>query len=313
MSQPLFVGIDVSKNSLDVHLTPSGERRQFPNSKAGLRRLSKLLVNRNPCLTAVEATGGYEQLALNHLAGARLRVALINPRRIRDYAKAIGKLAKTDSIDAAVIAEYASANHAHVRPFVLRQEQAVKHVVVRRRQLVDMRTAEKNRLKQASDPAIRKSIKALIAVLNRQVSQLQDQIRTTIRSNPLWSRRNEVLTSAPSIGPVTSSTLIGELPELGEGDHRQLASLVGVAPFNNDSGKKKGDRAISAGRRSVRKVLYMAALSAIRRNPVIKAFYQRLVAKGKPFKVAITACVRKLLSILNTMVHKNETWKPKMA
>jgi transposase len=313
VSQPVFVGIDVSKNSLDVHLLPSGKSRRFANSRSGIRSLSSFLRKFNPQLVALEASGGCEQLLLACLVPTGLRMTLINPRRVRKHAESTGKLAKTDSIDAAVIADYALKNHERLRLYVLRKEQPVKRLVTRRRQLVEMRTGEKNRLKQASDAEIRKSIRATIAFLDRQVAQVEIEIEAAIEADPVMKQRKEILTSVPSVGDVTANTLIAELPEMGEANRREVAALAGVAPYDQTSGTHQGKKSISAGRRPVRSALHMAVVSAIRRNPVIRAFYLKLIAKGKPYKVAVTACVRKLLSILNTMVYKNQTWNPKMA
>jgi len=311
MPEQVFVGIDVAKDSLDVHALPSGERLRYPNTRSGVQRLSNRLLKYNPCRVAVEATGGYEQHLLESLFTAGLPVCLVNPRRIRDYARAIGKLAKTDSIDAAVIAGYAGANHQHMRLFTLREEQPLKQLVARRRQLVNMRTGEKNRLKQACDAFIRQSIRAIIDSFNGQIAKIDRLINNSIKANARWNQKNEILTSAPAIGPVTASTLIAALPELGEANRREAAALVGVAPFNDDSGAKEGGKSISCGRAAVRSALYMAIVTAIRRNPVIKAFYQRLISRGKPVKVAMTACVRKLLTILNTMLYTNQLWRPR--
>lgn len=313
MSQQVFVGIDVSKKFLDIHVLPSGQGLRFPNTRAGIARLSKRLLKYNPYRVAVEATGGYEQPVLAALFVSGLAACLINPLRIRQHAKSIGKLAKTDSIDASVIAGYISANHEHVRLFVLRQEQALKALVARRRQLVGMRTSEKNRLDRTRDSLIRADINTVIAALDRRVRRMDRQIAETIRSKAQWQTNNAIMRSVPSVGPVTASTLIAEMPEMGEANRKEVSALAGVAPFNDDSGEREGDKAISGGRREVRSVIYMATLSAIHHNPVIKQFYQRLKAKGKPTKVAMTACARKLLTILNAMLHKGEMWKPKIA
>lgn len=312
MPEEVFVGIDVAKDNLDVHLLPRAQQLRCPNCKSGLQRLSKRLLKYNPSLVAVEATGGYEQLLLETLFTAGLPVCLVNPRRIRDYARAIGKLAKTDSIDASVIAEYAKANQGRLRLFTLREEQPLKQLVARRRQLVNMRVSEKNRFKRTSDPFIAKSIKAVIDTFNRQIARVDRRIDNSIKSNVRWSRKNKIITSAPAIGRVTASTLIAALPELGETNRREAAALVGLAPFNDDSGPKRGNKSIACGRSVVRSAMYMAVVTAIRCNPVITTFYDRLIRKGKPPKVAMTACARKLLVILNTMVYTDQLWNPKI-
>jgi transposase len=313
MSQQVFVGIDVSKDFLDVHVLPCAQSLRVPNSNAGIARLSKHLLKYNPYRVAVEATGGYEQPALAALFVSGLPACLINPRRIRDYARSIGKLAKTDSIDASVIAEYVRANHEHVRLFTLREEQPLKGLVARRRQLVQMRASEKNRLSRTRDPFIRQDINSVIETLSQRIRRMDRQIANSIKSKPRWQAKNAIMRSVPSIGPVTASTLIADMPEMGETNRKEAASLAGVAPFNDDSGDRKGDKAVSDGRRAARSALYMATVTAIRRNPVIKQFYDRLIARGKPAKVALTACARKLLTILNAMLYTNQTWKPKLA
>lgn len=313
MPEEVFVGIDVAKDNLDVHVLPCAHQLRYPNSNSGIKRLSKRLLKYNPSRVAVEATGGWEQPLMETLATASLPVSLVNPRRIRDYARAIGKLAKTDSIDASVIAEYARANQSHLRLFTLREEQSLKRLVARRHQLINMRTSEKNRLKRTPDPFIAESIKAVIETFNCQIAQVDRQIDESVKSNARWNRKNKIFTSAPSIGRVTASILIAAMPELGETNRQEASSLAGVAPFNNDSGPRKGKRSIRCGRGVVRSALYMAGLTAIRRNPVIKTFYDRLIQKGKPPKVAMTACARKLLVILNTMVFKDQLWNPENA
>jgi len=311
MLNEIIVGIDAAKDKFDVHISPLGKRFSCPTTKAGLRSLSSRLSRTKPSLIVLEATGGYEFPIASALFKAGLPVSVVNPRRIRDHAKAIGRLAKTDSIDAAVIADYGTANRQHCRPFILRQEQALKEVVTRRGQLVAERTAEMNRLEQAGNPVVVKSIRKNIKNLSEDIKQLQQEVAKLVKENQAWRRRDEILTSCVGIGPVTSSVLISHLPEMGEANRHEVSALAGVAPFNDDSGTKQGHKSISCGRSAVRAALYMATLTAIKRNPVIKEFYQRLIKKGKPPKVALVACMRKLLIILNAMVTTDTTWRPK--
>jgi transposase len=311
MLNEVIVGIDAAKSKFDVHVSPWGKRFSCPTTKAGLRLLSSRLSRTNPSLVVLEATGGYEFPIASALFKAGLPVSVVNPRRIRDHAKSIGKLAKTDSIDAAVIADYGTAHRQHCRPFKLREEQALKEVVARRGQLVAERTAEMNRLKQATNPVVVKSIRKNITNLTQDIKELAREIAKLIRENQSWRRRQEILTSHCGVGAVTSSVLIGMLPEMGEANRHQVAALAGVAPFNNDSGQKQGHKSISCGRPAVRTALYMATLTATRRKGVISEFYQRLIKKGKPRKVALTACMRKLLTILNAMIATDTTWRPK--
>jgi len=311
MLNEVIVGIDAAKNKSDVHVSGSGTSFSCSTTKSGLRSLSRRISRIKPSLVVLEATGGYEFPVASALYKAGLPVSVVNPRRIRDHAKSIGRLAKTDCIDAGVIADYGRANRQHCRAFKVRQEQAVKEVVARRSQLIAERSAEKNRLKQASNPVVLKSIRKNIGNLNQDIKELDREIARLIKDNESWRRRQEVLTSFCGVGTVTSAVLIGMLPEMGEVNRREVAALAGVAPFNNDSGKQKGHKSISCGRGPVRAALYMATLTAIRRNPVIKEFYERLVKKGKPRKVALTACMRKLLTILNAMIATDTTWRPK--
>ena len=303
----IFVGIDVSKAQLDVGVRPTGERESFANDKVGIKALVKRLAKTQPALIVLEATGGLER-QLNHaLAGAELPVVVVNPRQVRDFAKATGELAKTDSIDAHVLAHFAQAVRPVLRPLPDAVTLELRALTARRRQLIEMIGAEKNRLATASK-AVTKRINAHIRWLEQELDRADQDLDRSIRQSPIWQENEELLRTTPSIGPVTSRTLLAELPELGTLDRTQISALVGVAPFNRDSGSLKGRRSIWGGRASVRSALYMAALVATRRNPVIRDFYQRLKAKGKLFKVALVACMRKLLTILNYMIKHKTRW-----
>jgi transposase len=305
----VVAGIDVSKAVLDVTCLPSGFERRLDNDAAGHAELLKQLKALGAPLVVMEATGGYETALATALAAAGLRVAVVNPRQVRDFAKATGRLAKTDRIDAQVIAAFGQA----IEPDIVRLPDAqaleLDALLVRRTQLVAMRVQESNRLQLARGP-MQKQIKAHIAWLDHAIDEVNTDLTAKLRESPVWRAKDELLRSLKGIGPMTSGTLMVALPELGQLDRRCIAALVGVAPFNRDSGTRRGRRAIWAGRARVRTLLYMAAMSAIRSNPVIKAFYQRLTASGKPHKVAVVACMRKMLTILNAMVRHNTAWDP---
>jgi transposase len=303
-----FVGIDVSKSQLDVAALPTDEVWQMPNDEAGHTQLIKLLKAADPALIVLEATGGLEMAVTVALAGVGLPVAVVNPRQVRDFAKATGTLAKTDRIDARIIARFGAVLRPPVRPLKDETLQALEAHVVRRRQLVDMLVAEKNRMALASKP-IRRNIKQHIAWLERQLNDVDNTIREAIKTSPIWRVQDDLMQSVPGVGPVLAVSLLADLPELGHLDRRQIAALVGVAPFNRDSGTLRGRRMIWGGRARLRAVLYMGALAAIRCNPVIKAFYQRLRAAGKESKLALTACMRKLLTILNAIIKSGTPWQ----
>lgn len=303
-----FVGIDVSKSQLDVAVLPTVEAWQVSNDEAGHQQLVKRLKLLKPALVVLEATGGLELSVTVALAGAGLPVVVVNPRQVRDFAKATGTLAKTDRIDAAIIARFGAVLRPPLRPLKDEALQALDALVVRRRQLVDMLTAEKNRLSIAPK-AIRRDIKQHIAWLERQQRDVDNGLKQAIKSSPVWCEQDDLIQSVPGVGPVLSVSLLADLPELGHLDRRQISALVGVAPFNRDSGTLRGRRTIFGGRGALRAVLYMSALAAIRCNPVIKAFYQRLIAAGKAHKIALTACMRKLLTILNAIVKSGQPWK----
>ena len=305
------VGVDVSKATLDVALLHEGKGSQFGNDSVGIDELIKLLKPLAVDLVVMEATGGYETVAATALAAAGLRVAVVNPRQVRDFAKATGRLAKTDRIDAKLIAAFGEAIGPQIRPLADEDARELQALLVRRTQLVGMKVQESNRLGLAQGP-MRKGIKKHISWLEEEIERLDVDITASLRKSPAWRAKDELLQSFKGVGPLTSGTLMVGLPELGQLDRRAIAALVGLAPFNNDSGIKRGRRSIYGGRSRVRTLLYMAATSAIRFNPVIRQFYQRLTARGKPHKVAMVACMRKMLTILNAMVRKSTPWTPEI-
>jgi transposase len=299
----------VSKATLDVAVRPTEEQWQFPHTEEGIHALVTRLAGVHPCLVVLEATGGLEVTVVAALAAASLPVVVVNPRQVRDFAKATGKLAKTDRLDAQVLASFADGVRPTLRPLPDAQTQALEALLTRRRQVVGMLTAERNRL-QAARPPVRQDIQDHTAWLEERLAKLDYDLRNTLHASPLWREKEDLLRGVPGVGPVLSLTLLAELPELGTLDRRQIAALVGVAPFNRDSGTLRGKRTIWGGRATVRATLYMAALVASRHNPCIRAFYQRLLAKGKAKKVALTACMRKLLTILNAMMKHRTPWNP---
>ena len=310
--EPTYVGIDVAKEMLDVALRPSGECWRVEHDAAGLEQLVARLQALEPVLVVLEASGGLELELVAALAAAQLPVVVVNPRQTREFARATGTLAKTDALDAAVLAHFAEAVRPPLRPLSDAQSQTLRQLLVRRRQLVAMRVAEGQRLTRAG-AAVRPGIEAHRAWLEQQLGALEAELQQQLRSSPLWRERDALLRSVPGVGPQLSLTLLAELPELGTLDRRQAAALVGVAPFNRDSGRLRGRRTIWGGRARVRAMLYMGALSASRFNPVIRACYQRLLAAGKPKKVALTACMRKLLVILNAMLKHHTRWDERTA
>jgi transposase len=303
-----FVGIDVSKSRLDVAWRPDNAFLSFDNADKGLKQLlNRLRGMESPPLIIIEATGGLEIPIVAALAEAELPVVVVNPRQVRDFAKATGQLAKTDSLDAHVLAWFGEAVQPEVRPLKDEQTQALAALVSRRRQLIDMLTAEKNRLQGAAKP-IRKDIKHHIAWLEKRLKEVDKGLNDAIKQSPLWRKYDEIIRSAPGAGPTLSRTLLSNLPELGQLNRREIAALVGVAPFSRDSGTLRGRRTIWGGRAEIRAVLYMSTLAAIRANPVIKSFYQRLRTAGKKHKVAAVACMRKFLTILNVMIKNGTHW-----
>jgi transposase len=307
-----FVGVDVSKASLEVAVRPGGERWSTANDEREMPSLVERLRQIGPTLIVVEATGGLQTLVVAELSMAGLPVAVVNPRQARDFAKATGRLAKTDPIDAGVLAHFAQAIRPEVRELKDEETQLLTALMSRRRQIVDMLTAEKNRL-SVSPKGVRKEIQKHIEWLEARVQLMNRQISDAIKKSPVWREKDRILRSTPGVGPVLSVSLLAGVPELGKLNRQKLAALVGVAPLNRDSGLFKGTRKVWGGRAQVRAVLYMAAVSATRANSVIRAFYQRLIAAGKKPKVAITACMRRLLSILNVMIKNGTRWQEKEA
>jgi transposase len=304
-------GIDVSKATLDVAQSAAGEVTQFANDASGVEELVKILKAAAVDLVVMEATGGYETAVATALVGAGFRVAVVNPRQVRDFAKASGRLAKNDRIDAQVIVAFGEAIEPEIVRLPDEDAREMEDLLVRRRQLVAMRVQEVNRL-GLMQRVMRKRIKAHIDWLEQEIDQLDVDLTAGLRSSPAWRAKDELLRSFKGVGPISSRTLIICLPELGELDRRAIAALVGLAPFNRDSGVMRGRRSIYGGRSHVRTVLYMAATTAIRSNPLIRDFYQRLKARGKPHKVAIVACMRKMLTILNAMVRQSTPWTPEV-
>ena len=300
-AMPCVVGLDVAKAQLDMALRPTGERWALTNDDFGIAALVERLQAVQPNLIVLEATGGYQRAVVAALAAAGLPVAVVNPRQARDFAKATGQLAKTDALDARALAHFAEAVRPTPRPLPGAQADELRALLARRRQLVAMRTAEQNRLGNAP-PRLQTDIQAHITGLNTRLTALDDNLATTLRASPVWREREEWLRSVPGMGPVCTRTLRLDLPELGTLSRQRLAALVGVAPFNRDSGTLRGSRTIWGGRSHVRATLYMRALVAVRYHPVLKAFDNRLRAAGKVAKVALTACMRKLLTILNAMM-----------
>ncbi len=307
------IGIDVAKAKLDVANGQDSPIQQFDNDASGHQQLLKTLPKQKTCLVVLEATGQYEKHIVMELVNAGHLVSVVNPRQVRDFAKAIGILAKTDKIDARVISHFGQL----VRPRTVAQthekQDELDQLVTRRRQLIATRTAEMNRQSMATSKVVRKSVQQHVDHLKKDIRKIDVEITRLVKSDEEWNGKSELLQSAPGVGPVTASTLIAELPELGKISRQKISSLVGIAPFNRDSGQFRGRRMIFGGRRTVRSVLYMAALTARRHNPVIRAFADRLEAQGKLPKVIIVACMRKLLVILNTMVKTNTSWNPQSA
>jgi transposase len=305
---PCFVGIDVAKAQLDIAVRPSGERWAVPNDADGVVTLVERLQALHPTLIVLEATGGLERIATAALATAGLPVVIVNPRQARDFARATGQLAKTDALDARALAHFADVIRPTPRPLPDTQTQELRALLSRRQQLIGMRTAEQNRLAGTSE-RLTQDIEAHIAWLNVRIATLDADLETMLRASPLWRENDDLLQSVPGIGPVCARTLLLELPELGTLTRQQIAALVGVAPLNCDSGTLRGRRTIWGGRAHVRTVLYMGTLVATRFNPQIKVFYQRLLAAGKLKKVALTACMHKLVTILNAMLKHRTSWQ----
>jgi len=304
-----YVGIDVSKRHLDVAVA-GGDVFQVAYDEPGLRALGERLGALAPELIVLEATGGLQVRAAGELAAAGWPIAVVNPRQVRDFARATGQLAKTDRLDARIIAAFAAAVRPEPRPLDDETSQILKALVARRRDLIAMRTAEKNRLAQATALKVRASIAEVIAALDAQIVSLEEDLDRAVKTSSLWRQSESLLRSVPGVGPILARTLLAELPELGRLTRRQIAALVGVAPLARDSGFMRGRRTIWGGRASVRAVLYMATLAAVRVNPALAAVHQRLRAAGKPPKVAIVACMRKLLTTLNAILRDQKPYKP---
>lgn len=308
----VFVGIDVSKVWLDVAVHEQKETTRFSNDEAGIASLVKMLKKLKPRLIVLEPTGGFEILGVAELSQAGLPVAVVNGKRVRDFAKATGQIAKTDKLDARVLAHFAAAIRPEVRSLPTEEEEQLTALLTRRRQILDMLTVEKNRLVTVR-AKMRPDLEAHLHWLSNNLKELDQAIEEFVKGSPLWKEKDTLLQSVPGVGPVTSATMLGMLPELGQLNRQAIAALVGVAPFNKDTGGKQGKRRIFGGRAEVRSVLYMAALSAKKHNPFIRTFYARLIQHGKEKKVALTACMRKLLVILNAMVRTNQPWRSQIA
>jgi transposase len=312
----MFVGIDVAKAELVLSIVPSDERFTVANDERGVRTIVERLRAVQPQLIVLEATGGYELLAVAALAAAALPVIVVNPRQIRAFAKATGQLAKTDRIDADILARFADVVRPAVRPIADEEAQELEALLTRRRQLLEMLQAERNRTGQVFGKGkrlVKKSLKAHITFLERELRMTDTDLGEMVKESPVWRERDELQQSVPGVGPVMSRTLLADLPELGQLSRREIAKLAGVAPLGRDSGTMRGRRFVQGGRATVRAVLYMAALVATKRNPAIRAFYLRLVAAGKPKKLALVACMRKLLTMLNTIVRTRTPWNTAIA
>jgi transposase len=309
-STSTVVGIDISKERLDVACVPvTSGPSHFDNDSRGHAALIAWLKGVSPRLIVLESTGGYQRALVAVLGSAELPVVVVNPRQVRDFARAVGILAKTDAIDAAVLARFGASINPTLRPLPSAQATALVDLLTRRRQLIELHTAESNRLAQAVAPKVKASIKAVLTVLKKQIDSIDDEIDGLIQQCPCWQEKETLLTSVPGIGTQTARTLLGCLPELGQISRQAVAALVGVAPINRDSGSMRGKRTTWGGRKVVRSALYMAALVASRHNPVIRAQYQKLLAAGKAKKLALVACMRKLLVMLNAILRNKTPWR----
>jgi transposase len=305
----IYVGIDVSKDRLDVHVQPTGEAFNVPRDGEGLAELVARLEPLAPRLVAVEATGGFEMTAAAAIGGAGLPLVVVNPAQVRHYAQALGRRAKTDGIDAEVIARFAEATRLEARPLPDEATQALADLVTRRRQIIAMMVAERQRAGRLPK-RLKRSCERVVRVLEKELAALDEDIDTTVRGSPAWREKEDLLASVTGVGDITARTLIAELPELGTLDRRKIAALVGVAPFTRQSGRWHGKSFIAGGRASVRSALFLATMAAVRHNPTIRAFRQRLLANGKPKMVAMVACMRKLLTILNAILRDQKPWQP---
>jgi transposase len=308
-----FVGVDIAKQQLEVAVHENDYHFRCANKASAFGELLAELIELRPALIVMEATGGLEIPVASALHAAGLPVVVVNPRQVRDFAKALGQLAKTDRLDARVLAHFAAAIKPPLRPIKSKEELELEALTRRRGQLIEMLTDEKNRRGSAASDSVRDKIKEHIDWLEECIAELDEQLKAMLQTSAPWQAKDEILQSVPGIGPVTSFSMIADLPELGTLNRQQISKLVGLAPLNRDSGPQRGSRHIYGGRAHLRSVLYMAALTAVRHNEVIKEFYERLRAKQKPFKVAITACMRKLLAIINVMVRDSTCWEIKEA
>src|SRR5688572_18634953 len=306
---PRFVGIDVAKARLDVAVRPADDQWNVPNDEAGISQLVTRLQELAPVLIVLEATGGLELPLAAALVAAGLPLAVVNPRQVRDFAKAVGQLAKTDALDAQLLARFADVIRPTPRPLLAAQAQALSALLARRRQVIGMLVAEQQRLGTALSP-VRPRLEAHIAWLRQELAQLDAELQATIRESPVWREKERLLRTVPGVGPVLSMTLVADLPELGQLNRKQIAALVGLAPLNCESGRLRGRRIIWGGRGRVRAALYMSTLVAVKHNPVLRAFYDRLLAAGKPKKVALIACMHKLLLTLNALLRQAVAWHP---
>jgi transposase len=305
----IFIGIDVAKDRLDVAVRPSGDVFAVERNGAGLATLCEKLVALGPAIVAIEATGGFEEIAAAGLAGAGLPLVVVNPAQVRAFAKAIGQRAKTDPIDAAVIAHFAEATKPAIRPLPDAETRHLSELVARRRQIVEMIGAEKQREKRAALKTTRKSIARIVAALQKELEEMDRDIGTAVRASPAWREKEDLLASVPGVGPIISRTLIAEMPELGSLDRKEIAALAGLAPYTRQSGTWRGKSFIGGGRTRVRTALYLGAMNAKRWNPPLKTFFDRLVAAGKPKKLALIAVARKLLTILNAILRDKTPWQ----
>jgi transposase len=303
------VGIDVSKDRLDVAVRPSGEAFAVERNAAGLDRLADRLRELSPRIVALEATGGFETVAAAALAAVGLPVVIVNPAQVRNFAKALGQRAKTDPIDALVIAHFAEATKPQVRPLPDEATRLLADLVARRRQIIEMIGAERQREKRTTSRHSKKSIARLVRALEKELTSADTDIDDAVRGSPAWQEKEDLLASVPGVGPVIARTLIADLPELGRLDRKEIAALAGLAPFTRRSGQWRGRSFIGGGRTTVRTALFMGALVAKKHNPVLKAFFDRLVAAGKPKMVALIAVARKLLTILNAVLRDNRPWQ----
>jgi len=308
-STEIYIGIDVSKATLDIATWQPQQSWQVSNTTEGIEKLLQGLKKYSSSLVVIEATGGYERLVVAELVTANIPVSVINPKRARDFARSVGQLAKTDKIDARLLAHYAQAVRPRPRPLRTEDEERLSALMSRRRQVIEILTSEKNRLATAHKTT-RNRVQEHIDWLLKELGDIDDEINQFIQSTPLWKQKDQLLRSVPGVGGITSQILLADLPELGTINRQCIAALVGVAPLNQDSGRKRGKRRVFGGRETVRNILYMAAMSAARFKPLIKTFYDRLIKAGKAKKVAIVACMRKLLILLNAIIHQNRPWQP---